>query len=543
MFRSIRWRLVLSYVFLILLTLGVVGAIILQLVEERVARQEVGYLTANAEAVAHQAAPHLQVIASQAVPHLEGTVIQTELRELAETSALLSDTRVRILNTDLQAVADSARAEGQTSVWIVLPATHVEVAEDFLPYVLQFSSGQRVVQASLLEDRVAALERLSPETGVIALHRQDGAWGGSFQLDVVEGEAELQELRTRVRLSPRSARTISVPIAGVNGPLGWVEIGRGPDLVGEAVATTRQAFLYAAAGALLLAVVVGLVVSRGLTAPLRKLATAASQMGGGDLSIRAPVRAKGEIGELSQQFNLMAERLETSFAELAAERDALRRFIADASHELRTPITALRNFNDLLQGAAADDPAAQAEFLAESQAQIDRLDWITRHLLDLSRLDAGLIALDLAEHDVADLLEAAASSFRAAAQEKDVALAVQLPQPPLRLRCDRARIDLALCNLLDNACKFTSAGGQVTIGANQGGASLRLWVRDSGPGIKAEDAPHIFERFYRGKSASTGGSGLGLAIVRSIVQAHGGQVSVESGPGKGSRFVIDLPPS
>ncbi|MER3514529.1 MAG: two-component sensor histidine kinase, partial [Chloroflexota bacterium] len=109
----------------------------------------------------------------------------------------------------------------------------------------------------------------------------------------------------------------------------------------------------------------------------------------GDLSTRAPVHGEDEIGQLARQFNQMAAHLEASFAQLSAERDALRRFIADASHELRTPITALQNFLDLVQGPAAEDPAARSEFLAESQKQVSRLEWITQNLLDLSRLEAG----------------------------------------------------------------------------------------------------------------------------------------------------------
>jgi signal transduction histidine kinase len=242
----------------------------------------------------------------------------------------------------------------------------------------------------------------------------------------------------------------------------------------------------------------------------------------------------------------MAARLEASFAELASERDALRRFIADASHELRNPITALRSFNELLQGAAAQDKAARQEFLAESQRQVDRLEWVTHHLLDLSRLDAGLVPLDLADHSVSDLIGAVLPAFRTLARDKEIAISFIEPDPAPLVRCDRARVELALSNLLDNAVKFTPAGGSIQVGASVQGVRVHLWVQDDGPGISDEDLPHIFDRFYRGRGAGDGGpdpagSGLGLSIAQSIAQAHGGRVFVETVPGAGSRFGLELP--
>jgi signal transduction histidine kinase len=291
---------------------------------------------------------------------------------------------------------------------------------------------------------------------------------------------------------------------------------------------------------MLLAAIVGLLVSHGLTAPLRSLTAAAGRMSD-DLSTRAPVQGKDEIGQLARQLNLMAERLEASFADLGAERDALRRFIADASHELRTPITALKNFNELLQDAAADDPLARAEFLTESGVQLERLEWITHNLLDLSRLDAGLVTLNMDHHDAGRLVESAGAAFKVLARDRGIDLSIKLPDSPLALHCDRARIELALCNLLDNALKFTRAGGRVEAGVEDGGEVVRLWVQDSGPGIDPADQPHIFERFYQGRDSGGAGNGLGLAIVQSVVQAHGGRVWVESEPGTGSRFVVELP--
>jgi len=330
-------------------------------------------------------------------------------------------------------------------------------------------------------------------------------------------------------------------IGDEDAPVGYVELSHGPDFTAEALSTTRRAVLLAGGAATLMAAIVGLLVSRGLTAPISSLTSAASQMSDGDLSTRALVHGEDEIGQLARQFNQMAEGLEASFSELAAERDSLRRFMADASHELRTPITALKTFNELLQGAAGGDSAVRDEFLAESQAQLDRLEWITEHLLDLSRLEAGLAALDMADHDTGELMETAAAAFKALAHERGITLSAKQPTSPIEVRCDRRRIELALANLLDNALKFTRPGGVVEIGAEQVGESVRLWVRDTGPGIDPGDLPHIFERFYRGRDRRVEGSGLGLAIVHSITQAHGGQVSVQSELGAGSCFAIEFP--
>jgi len=336
------------------------------------------------------------------------------------------------------------------------------------------------------------------------------------------------------------ADVVTAPIHAGGTVVGFVELARATNLVDEPLGAIRRALAIAAGASALLAMAVGLVMSSTLTAPIQNLAEAAAAMSSGDLTARAPVVGQDELASLARQFNQMADALHHSFAELAAERDTLRRFVADASHELRTPITALRTFNELLQGPARGDRAVQAEFLAESDAQIARLEWITRNLLDLSRWDGGMATLVKAEVEVGELVMAAAAPFRALAQERQIGLHVVTPESPILAQVDEQRLGMAVGNLLDNAIKFTPDAGKVTVGVKQDDQGVKIWVEDTGMGICAKDLPHIFARFYRSPRATQAGSGLGLAIVERIVNAHGATIGVESKVGAGSRFTLCL---
>jgi signal transduction histidine kinase len=259
----------------------------------------------------------------------------------------------------------------------------------------------------------------------------------------------------------------------------------------------------------------------------------------------AQLRAgSSELGELAVQFNTMADRLEESVEMSRRDRDRSRDFLADVSHELRTPLAALRTFNQLLMESAGDDPEARAEFLESSAGQIERLDWLAQNLLELSKLDSGLVLLDLRPDDLRAAVESAAHQHDAAAARRGVRLTVDLPPAPIRIRHDPPRIGQVVANLVGNAVKFTPRGGSVRVDVEAVEDGARIDVADTGVGIDAAELPHIFERFYRGSRANEArgsGSGLGLAIVRSIVDMHGGTVSVESGADVGSRFTVYLP--
>jgi signal transduction histidine kinase len=482
-------------------------------------------------------------------------VRHAELTELTRTASFFANARVRILDSQRQVLADSGPG-GDVDQFLWIEPTirfQLELDDRFFPsgpFIMAMPYGDSFIIPAPHSHRYTLPDTLPPGTEITVVRRIGGPWGDRVIFSTMPYDELLAIPAARTDESwgsptteetPRSEHVIMAPIGPPGRPQGYVELSNSPDFGAESLATTSRAFLLAAVGATVMAVVIGLLVSRGLTAPLSSLTGVASRMSGGDLSARAQVRSKDEIGQLAGQFNHMANRLETSFTELAAERDALRRFVADASHELRTPITALKTFNELLQGPAANEPSTRSEFLVESQIQLNRLELVTHNLLDLSRLDAGLVNLDLADHSVEELVRTATATFRNLAGEKGISLSIQEPIPKVKLRCDRARIESALCNLLDNAIKFTPSGGHIAIGAEQVEATLLLWVSDDGPGINSNDLPHIFERFYRGHASPAAGNGLGLAIVQSVVQAHDGRVSVESQLGEGSRFVIELP--
>jgi signal transduction histidine kinase len=300
--------------------------------------------------------------------------------------------------------------------------------------------------------------------------------------------------------------------------------------------------------ALGLSVVVSAAMARRFTTPLRRLTEASRGLAEGDLTRRVPeseVRAgSSEMAELAVQFNAMADRLQESVEIIRRDRDRSRDFLADVSHELRTPLAALRMFTELLREGAADDPEARAEFLESSGQQIERLDWLAQNLLELSKLDSGLVLLDLRPDDLRAAVESAVEQTSAAARRRGVHVSLHLPDGPIRIRHDPQRIGQVVANLVANAVKFTPRGGSVSVDVAGTPGGARIEVVDTGVGIDPAELPHVFERFYRGSRANearSSGSGLGLAIVRSIVDMHGGTVEVESRVGAGSRFLVTLP--
>jgi two-component system sensor histidine kinase BaeS len=295
--------------------------------------------------------------------------------------------------------------------------------------------------------------------------------------------------------------------------------------------------------ALAVALFVGTLAARRLTGPLARLRRASSRFAQGDLDERAPAFAIVEVDELGQQFNVMADRLSDSVHLLEADRDRLREFVADVSHELRTPIAALRTFTELQRDGQLDEEQRR-EFLERSTEQINRLEWMSNNLLDLSRIDSGIFPLDMRLGDLRDPVRSAVEAQAEIAEGRGISVVSRVPTSPVMLRFDRERILQLLGNLIGNALMFTPRGGEVVVELADAADAATLSVRDSGPGIPEAELPRVFDRFFRGTNvgeARASGSGLGLAIARSIVEMHGGAIEVASVVGSGSTFTITLP--
>ncbi|WP_245650384.1 sensor histidine kinase [Nocardia harenae] len=292
------------------------------------------------------------------------------------------------------------------------------------------------------------------------------------------------------------------------------------------------------------------VIDRSLR-PLRDVERTAAAIAAGDLHRRVPQQStKTEVGRLSRSLNGMLAQIQRAFEARTASEEAarhseerMRRFVADASHELRTPLTTIRGFAELFRQGATSDPAL---VMARIEREAQRMGLLVEDLLMLARMDADR-PLDLAPVDLLTLASDAVHSARVlagAGAEHTIELAVRPGTGTLEVLGDDTRLRQVLSNLLSNAMVHTPAGTTVTVRLTPAADEVLIEVADTGPGLPAEEAERIFERFYRTDSSRTrasGGTGLGLSIVRALVTAHGGTVTAASEPGRGTTFTVRLP--
>ena len=291
---------------------------------------------------------------------------------------------------------------------------------------------------------------------------------------------------------------------------------------------------------LLLALVIGVLLTGRTLRPMRRLTATAEQLAAGDLAARSRLTPSGdEVGQLASSFDHMADRIQEAFAAQQDSEAQVRRFIADASHELRTPVTALKGYIDVLRRGAGRDPQALDAALAAMSNEAERMRELVLDLLTLARLDAHRES----HPEDFDLNGAVAALLDEGVPDMPTSVQRSLDMTPMLVHADRAAVTTIVRNLLVNACSYAPGAAQRWSTTIEPGWA-KLEVHDDGPGIPAHDLVHVFERFYRGektRAREEGGSGLGLSIVQGLARAQGGDVAIQSVEGEGTTVTVWLP--
>lgn len=293
-----------------------------------------------------------------------------------------------------------------------------------------------------------------------------------------------------------------------------------------------------------MAMILGYFLSSTVTERIGLLKGAAEKLSQGDLETRVPVLGRDEVSTLALTFNQMAEQLQAA-DQKQRELEGLRRdLIAWVSHDLQTPLTSMRAILEALSDGMVDDPETVKRYLNTAQRDVRSLSALIDDLFQMAQLDAGGFPLNRALASLNDLISDTLESFTELAKQQDITLEGQVESDVDPVLMDTQAIGRVLNNLISNALRHTQPGGRVSIWVRRSGSSVEVTVSDTGEGIRAEDIPQIFERFYRGEKSrnrGTGGAGLGLAIARGIIRAHGGDLNVESEVGKGTHFTFHIP--
>ncbi len=518
MFRSIRWQLPLSYAAIALLAALALGAVLVSILLGYYAQRELDYLRGNAKAIG-------QFVMESGAWDLSGPELQAQVQSLA----FLEQTRVRLLDKDGRVLADTGHADGARYVSLSslpLPGAAPDAS------IHAFPGGKPLIVIRAVSGNTSEALPAGLADALMLKSSQVLTGTAAARSMVLYNFAPVDEATMGGVRSIRVVR--QALIDGAGNFVGYVELSEGPAYGSLIVASVARGWAIASAVAVLLATAAGWLTSRRISSPIAALAGATERMAGGDLAARAATgrRAPRELASLAHSFNQMADQVEETVG-------TLRRFVSDAAHELHTPLTALRTNLELASGET--EMADVLPLLERAQTQVQRLGELTDSLLELSRLEAGAAGEDKSQVRLGGVIREMAELEASRAEQAGLNFLLDLPEAELVVDGRQDRLSSLVANLVDNAIKFTPAGGTVTLGLKRDEAWAVLWVADTGIGIPAKDLPQLFNRFHRGRN-TTGypGNGLGLAIVKAIAQGHGGSVTAQNAT-PGARFVVRLP--
>jgi signal transduction histidine kinase len=360
-------------------------------------------------------------------------------------------------------------------------------------------------------------------------------------------DAELGRTHAKPKSLRGTAEDLAIDLDDQASKLANVTTARTDALIAQnasAYEHSRNVFIGAAAAAIVLALLLGFVLSWSLIGPIQSIDTRLAAIASGDFSGHVDVTNRDELGALATNVNRMNDELRRLYRELETTSQHKSDFLANMSHELRTPLNAIIGFSQVLrEGMVGDVNAKQREYLEDILSSGNHLLSLINDVLDLSKVEAGQVELQVAPFSLQDALERGVSMVREQATTEGVQVTLHRNGGLDVVTGDERRIRQVIFNLLSNAVKFTPDGGQVDITATRADGEVKVCVADSGPGIAAEDLDRIFEEFQQTEAGSSQseGTGLGLALSKRFVEMHGGRIWCESKLGEGSRFEFTLP--
>ena len=524
MFSSIRFRLTLSYLGVIVLAMSLSGFLLLSFLHRY-------FLQATEDSLITQGRIAAQVLIPGSIPKAPpGEIPAHSAERLApiyntaqqqQLGNLALQTENLLLPPDTWSAEDAP--PGAPSGTVPLNTDLSYLGDVSLQFSTQLETRLRFLdaQGTVLVDSQQADQGADLSDNPLVTRALGGQYAS--RTDEIDGETTM---------------VVVLPVFVEDRLLGLVYLDQPLSDVAAVLDDVRARLLLSTIIALFLSAVVGLALSQAIARPLRQLTAVAGAVAEGQFDQEVPVRSRDEIARLSRAFNDMTTRLR-------AARQMQTDFVADVSHELRTPLTSMKGMVETLRDGAIDDPKVRDRFLETAENETDRLIRLVNDLLLLSRVDSEALNLQRQSRDLLQLVQASVERLRPQAEARGLGLRVESDSSIPLVWIDADRIQQVLVNLLDNAIKFSQPGDMVTVKVAAGpGHSAQVQVCDQGIGIPAEDLPHIGQRFYRAdktRSRAAGGSGLGLAIAQSLVQAHGGRLWLESQAGEGTVVSFTLP--
>ncbi len=330
---------------------------------------------------------------------------------------------------------------------------------------------------------------------------------------------------------------VIIPVKEGNRVIGGV-IMYSPILgVTQTLLKVRNLFIYSAAVSILFSTVIVYVLSKYLTEPLQEMSQAAKRLASGDLTRRVLVKQGDEIGDLGEAFNDMADKIE--------KQEKMRRdFVADVSHELKTPLTNIQGFIEAMIDKKDKTPQDRERYLNILHLETMRLTRLVNELLDLSRLESGSLAVDKQVVEIREVIKNSIAKIKPTLEERGIKVTTEFPEHTINVLGNSDRLEQVITNLLDNANRFSPPEGKIRVRVVEHDQKVEVTVKDEGEGIPADDLPLIWERFYKvdkARSRDKGGTGLGLAIVKRIIESFGGEVKAASEFGQGTEIGFSLP--